>query len=152
MKTALLAILALGAATTACSEGASEPTAVQTEALIASASAWTPSDLTRDLKVDDATRQAIEAGMKELHASMLDLHERRRQAETLEGDARAASLDDLEADVQALHARHLELWNSLDPDVREMLASRFHERVDEHDGGPGKSLHERMRRLHGGGH
>ena len=89
MRKAMLAVLALAAAT-ACSEAASEPTTVETEALIASAATWTPSDLTRGLRVDDATRQRIEAGVQALHASMLELHERHRKVEDLEGAARAA--------------------------------------------------------------
>ncbi|MGH7448066.1 MAG: hypothetical protein ACREK1_04930, partial [Longimicrobiales bacterium] len=84
-----LATLAVAAAT-ACSEAASEPTAVETEALVASATAWTPADLTRDLQVDDATRQQIEAGIQALHTSMLELRGRHETAQTLEGDARAA--------------------------------------------------------------
>jgi hypothetical protein len=149
MRTALLTIVTL-AVTTACSESGMEPTPVQTEALIASASEWTPADFIADLPFDDATRQTIEAGMNELHASMLDLHDRYQKAETLAGEARTAYAEDLEADVQALHTRHLELWNSLDADVREELAVRFHDRMEGHGDGPMKSLHDRMRRLHGG--
>ena len=70
----------------------------------------------------------------------------------LAGDAKAAYVEDLEGDVQALHARHLELWNSLDADVREALASRFHDRMEGHGEGPFKAFHERLRRMHGGGH
>jgi hypothetical protein len=147
----MLAVLALAAAT-ACSEAASEPTTVETEALIASATTWMPSDLTRGLQVDDATRQKIEAGVRALHASMLDLHERHGKAEDLEGAARAAYMADLQADIGALHEQHKALWESLDPAVREALASRFHERMDDHGDGTMKSLHERLRRMHGGDH
>lgn len=150
MRTGLLAIIAV-AATTACSEAATEPTAVQTEALIASAAEWSPADLTRDLDVDDATRQEIERGIESLHAAMLDLHERYQAAERLDGAARAEYAAALQTDVEALHGRHRALWNSLDEDVRDALAAQFHARMADHDG-PMKSLHERMRRLHGGGH
>ena len=149
MRTALLTILAM-AATTACADGTAEPTAVQTEALIASASEWAPANFVADLPVDEATRRQIEAGMNELHTAMLALHERYRSAEKLAGDARAAYEEDLEEDVQALHARHVELWNSLDAEVRETLAVRFHDRVEGHGDGAMKAFHDRMRRLHGG--
>lgn len=151
MKQVLLAVLAL-AVTTACSERASEPTAVQTEALIASSAEWTPADFTRDLPVDDATRERIETGVRTLHAAMLDLYARHEKAETLEGDARSAFMMELEADVRALHEQHVALWNSLDADVREALAARFHAQMDDHHGGPMKSLHDRLRSTHGGDH
>ena len=151
MRSALFTILAL-AATTACSETGAEPTAVQTEALIASAAEWSPADFIADLPVDEATRQKIQAGMNELHASMLDLHERYEKAETLPAADKPAYVAGLETDVHALHARHLELWNSLDADVRETLARRFHERMEGHGDGPFAEFHQRMRRLHDGGH
>ncbi|MGH7481565.1 MAG: hypothetical protein ACRELV_05375 [Longimicrobiales bacterium] len=146
-----LATLAL-AATTACSDAASEPIAVDTEALVASATAWTPSDLTRDLQVDDATREKIEAGLQALHASMVELHDRHETAQTLKGEARDAYVADLKADMQELHEQHRALWESLDPAVKEALAARLHQRMREHDGETASSLHERMRRLHGGDH
>jgi hypothetical protein len=149
MRKALLATFAV-AALTACSEAASEPSAVETEALIATAAAWTPADLTRGLQVDDATRREIEAGVTALHAAMLDLHARHEKAGTLEGGARAAYMAELQADVETIHEQHRALWESLDPAVREALAERFHERLHEQDDGPTKSLHERMRRMHGG--
>ena len=153
MKHALpiLATLTL-AATTACSEAVSEPTAVETEALVASATAWTPGDLTRNLQVDEVTRRKIEAGVQSLHASMVELHARHERVETLEGEARAEYVAHLKADMQELHEEHRALWESLDPAVRETLAARFHEQMREHDAGPMKAIHERMRRLHGGDH
>lgn len=146
-----LATLAV-AATTACSESASEPTAVETEVLLASATAWTPADLTRDLPVDDATRQKIEAGVRSLHTSMLELHGRHEKAQTLEGEARAEYVADVKADMQELHEQHKLVWDSLDPEVRQLLASRLHERMEAHGDGAMRSLHERLKRLHGGDH
>jgi hypothetical protein len=148
-----LATLAV-AATAGCSEtGSQPPTAVETEAVIASASAWMPSDLTRDLQVDNATRQKIEAGVQALHAAMLAVHERYEKAETLKGNARVTYMDDLNADIQSVHEQHRALWDSLDPEVRETLAARLHERMRNHDDdGALKSSHERMRRMHGGDH
>lgn len=146
-----LATLAL-AATTACSEAASEPTAVETEALLATATAWTPADITRDLQVDEATRQKIEAGVQALHASMIELHARYEAVENLAGEARAGYEAALETDVRELHAQHGALWNSLDPEVREALAARLHARMREHEDETTTSLHERMRRMHGGDH
>jgi hypothetical protein len=140
------------AATTACSEAASEPTAVQTEALVASAHSWTATDLTRDLQVDEATRRKIEAGVQALHTSMVELHARHEALATLDGEARAAYAANLQADMQELHEEHRSLWESLDPAVRETLAARFHDQMREHDVGAMKSMHERMRRLHGGEH
>jgi hypothetical protein len=153
MRHALITTLAtLAVATTACSEAASEPTAVETEALLASATAWTPSDLTRDLPVDDATRQKLEAGVQSLHASLLEMHARHERAHALEGDARDAYLAEVKAEMQELHEQHRVLWDSLDPAVRETIASRMHERMAAHDRGALKSLHERMKRMHGGDH
>lgn len=147
-----LAALTL-AATTACAEAGSEPTAVETDALLASVTAWTPADLTRDLQVDDATRQRIEAGVQALHASMIELHDRHQKAAPLEGAARDTYLADLHADMKELHEQHIELWESLDPEVRKVLAARMHERMREHHGDEtANSLHERMRRMHGGDH
>jgi hypothetical protein len=146
-----VAVLLL-AGTTACSEATSEPTAVQTEALVASAPAWTPSDLTRDLQVDEATRSRIEAGIQALHASMIELHGRHATAGTLEGEARAAYVADMKTEMQAIHEQHSALWDSLDPEVQAALAARIHERMSEHDDETTSSLHERMRRMHGGDH
>lgn len=140
------------AAITACSEAAPEPTAVETEALIASASGWTAADLTRDLPVDAATRQQIEAGVQALHTSMLALHGRYESAQALEGDARAAYMTEIRADIRTLHEQHSALWDSLDPEVRQLLAARLHERMRDHEDGSMKALHERMRRMHGGDH
>jgi hypothetical protein len=155
MRHALLTTLATLAAisTAACSEAASEPTAVYTEALVATAADWTPADLTHDLPVDAATQQRIDAGIQAMHTSMLELHERHATAGTLEGVARDAYLADLAADMQALHAQHRALWDSLDPAVQETLASRFHEQMRDHHGDDdAMSLHDRMRRMHGGDH
>lgn len=147
-----LAVLA-AISTAACSEAASEPTAVDTETLVATAADWTPADLTRDLPVDAATQQRIDADVQAMHASMLEVHERHATAGTLEGAARDAYLADLAADMAALHEQHSVLWDSLDPAVQEMLASRFHEQMREQHGVDGAmSLHDRMRRLHGGDH
>jgi len=146
-----LAILGL-AGIAACSKGSSEPTAVETVALLATATDWTPSDLTRDLQVDDATRQEIEAGVQALHASLIELHGRHETVETLEGAEREAYVAELEADMQALHEQHSALWDSLDPAVKETLAARLHERMREHSDEAASSLHDRMRRLHGGDH
>lgn len=146
-----VAILVM-AATTACSGPASEPTAVDTAALIETADAWTPAAVTSDLQVDEATRQEIEAGLRTLHASLLDLRARHEAAEALDGSARAAYMAELEEEVRAIHEQHKALWDSLDPAVREALAARLHERMrEEHDDPSMKSLHERMRRLHGDG-
>ncbi|MGH7444186.1 MAG: hypothetical protein ACREKM_04895 [Longimicrobiales bacterium] len=156
MKTVLygaLAVLALSAA--ACNDDGSGATAIETEALVASATDWTPSDVTAGLQVDDATRQELDAGLRAMHASMLELHRRHEVALTLEGDARVAYLDDLDSDMRVLHEQHQELWSSLDPDVRDALATRLHEQMREHDDGMMQSFHERMRRLHdasGAGH
>jgi hypothetical protein len=152
MKHALiptLSVLTL-AATTACSEAASEPTAVDTAGLVATATDWTPSDLTRDLPVDEQTRRQIEAGVQALHASMVELHARHENVEALEGEARAAYVAELKADMQEIHEEHSALWESLDPAVRETLAARFHEQMREHQGGTMKAVHDRMRQLHGG--
>ena len=146
-----LATLAV-AAVTACSESASEPTAVETDLLLASATAWTPADLTRDLPVDDATRQKIEAGVQSLHASMLELHGRHETAQTLAGEARAEYVADLKADMLKLHEQHRTVWATLDPEVRQLLASRLHERLDAHGDGAMRSLHERLKRMHAGDH
>jgi hypothetical protein len=154
MRHTLITILgtAAVAATTACSEAATQPTAIETEALIASAAAWTPSDLTRDLQVDETTRQKIEAGVQSLHTSLLALHERHVRAQNLEGDARAAYLTDIQEDMIAVHEQHKVLWDSLDPAVRETLATRLHEQMRDHGGDDTGSLHERLRRMHGGDH
>jgi hypothetical protein len=154
MRHHLITILAAAAvaATTACSEAATQPTAVETEALIASATAWTPSDITRGLQVDEATRQKIEAGVQSLHTSLLALHERHENAQTLEGDARAAYMTDIHENMIALHEQHKVLWDSLDPAVRETIATRLHEQMRHHDDDAANSIHERMRRLHGGDH
>lgn len=154
MRRNLLPTLALAlAATTACAEAASEPTAVATDAMLASVTAWTPADLTRNLQVDDATRQEIEAAVGALHASMVELHERHEHAATLQGTARDEYLADLHADMQELHEQHTTLWESLDPAVKEILAARIHERMREHhDDDSMRSFHERMRRLHGSDH
>lgn len=156
MKTVLFPALAvLTLAATACDDAASEPTSIETEALIATASQWTPSDVTAELQIDDATRQKLDAGLGAMHASMLELHRRHEVARTLEGDARVAYMDDLDADMRALHEQHQELWSSLDPDVRDALTTRLHEQMREHHDGMMRSFHERMRRLHeagGAGH
>jgi hypothetical protein len=154
MRHALLTTLASLAviSTTSCSEAASEPTAVQTEALVASAAAWQPADITRDLQVDDATRRKIEGWIESLHASLLEMHERHETSASLEGDARAAYMEDLQADMQTLHEQHKALWDSLDPAVQQTLTSRLHEQMRKHDDDDTSSLHERMRRMHGGDH
>ena len=137
----------------ACSEASSEPTAVDTEALVAMSADWTPADLTHDLAVDAATQQKIDAGLQAMHASMLELHERHATAGTLEGAARDAYLADLAADMQSVHEQHRALWDSLDPAVQETLASRFHEQLRDHHGADdAMSLHDRLRRMHGGDH
>ena len=146
-------ITALAAISTlACSEAASEPTAVDTEALVATAADWSPANITRDLPVDAVTQQRIDAGVQAMHASMLELHERHAAAATLEGAAREAYLAELTADMQTLHEEHSALWDSLDPAVQETLAARFHEQMRAHHGDDGISLHERMRRMHAGKH
>lgn len=138
MKHALrttLATLAL-AGLTACSDAAPEPAALEAEALVASAAGWTPAVLTTDLPVDDATRQRIEDGLRDLHESLVALDGRELTRE----------------DAEAIHAKHAALWDSLDPEVRDLLAARLHERMRAHDGDAMESLHERMRALHGGVH
>ncbi|HSK19205.1 MAG TPA: hypothetical protein VK912_08695 [Longimicrobiales bacterium] len=155
MRHALLTTIATLAviSTAACSEAASEPTAVDTEALVATAADWTPADLTRDLPVDAATQQRIDAGIQAMHSSMLELHARHATAGTLEGAARAAYLEELGADMQALHEQHRALWDSLDPAVQETLASRFHEQMRDHHGDDeAMSLHDRLRSMHGSDH
>lgn len=138
MKHPLLVTLAtlVVVATTACSDAGSEPAAIEPEGLVASASSWTPADLTRGLEVDDATRQEIDAGLRTLHASLLELDGRELTAE----------------DARAIHQQHAALLDSLDPDVRETLTARLHERMHEHEDDRMASLHERMRRLHRGAH
>jgi hypothetical protein len=140
------------ALTSACSEAGSQPpTAVETQALVASTPSWDPADLTRDLQVDDATRRDIEAGVQALHASMLAVNARFEKGETLAGEARAAYMADLQTELQALHEQHTALWESLAPEVREALAARLHEHMREPgNDGALQSFHERMRRMHGG--
>lgn len=154
MRHALITTLATVAVATltGCSEAATQPTAIETEALLASATSWTPSDITRDLQVDDATRQKIEVGVRALHTSLLAMHERHETAQKLEGDARAASMDAIHEDMHALHEQHVVQWNSLDPAVRETLAARLHEQMRKHGDDDIMSFHERMRRMHGGKH
>lgn len=146
-----LAVLTV-AAMTACSENAPEPVAIDTDVLIASASVWTPADITRDLEVDGATRQQIEASLSTLHTTMLELRARHETAAALDGEAREVYMETLQQDVQAIHEEHRALWDSLDPAVRETLHERLHERMHEHDDGALKSFHARMRRLHGDQH
>jgi hypothetical protein len=141
------------AATAACADAdASRPTSIETDALVASAPAWLPSDLTADLPVDEATRAQIEAGLGAMHESMLDVHARYQAALALEGDERAAALDALDADVRTLHGEHQALWATLDDSVSEALAERIHARMAHDDDDTMRSLHERMRRLFGGAH
>jgi hypothetical protein len=136
----------------ACSEAASQPTAVETDALIAAAPEWSPAQITEGLEVDGATRRRIDEGLQSLHASMLDLHGRWTAAEALDGAEQAAALETLDADARALHDRHMALWNALDDDVRETLAERMHERMRGHEMDGHDSLHDRMKRLHGAVH
>src|SRR5690606_32380882 len=105
----LVAAFAVGVLA-ACSEGASGPSAEQTQAMVATADTWAPSELLRGLEVDDATRGKLQSMFEEMHAAMLDLHGRYEQAAKLEGSARAAAEAELDADLQALHERHWEMW------------------------------------------
>jgi len=85
-----------------------------------------------------------------MHAAMLEVHGRYEQLAELDeatGEQRTQELYDA---VRSVHEQHLELWNSLDPDLREQLSEQFHGRLRQHDEGIMESLHERMRRLHGG--
>jgi hypothetical protein len=152
MRNVLLPAVAMFAlvGTTACTKAASEPAGVDTEALVESASAWTPSDITRDLAVDGATRQRIEDALTSLHTSLKEMHERHQAVHGMEGEARAAQVAELEAEMQRLHEQHKALWDSLDPDVQKALAARLHERMADHHGEEAGTLHERLRRLHHG--
>lgn len=147
------AVVMLGFVTgTACSDGALQPTSIESEALVASAPDWQPADITQGLQVDAATREQIDAAVRTLHASLLDLHARYETARTLAGAEREAYRTALEADLQTLHEEHEALWSSLDPGIRSTLAARIHAQMDAHDDGSMQTLHERMRRLHGGAH
>lgn len=145
-----LAALAVGAII-GCSESATDLTGVEADAMVASAATWTPEDITRDLPVDEATRERIETAVQSFHASLLALHQRHEAGQGLDGAAREAFMDKLHEDVRGLHTQHEALWDSLAPEVREALSSRFH--AEMHGGDePGMSLHERMRKMHGGDH
>lgn len=150
--TLLISLAALAvAAATGCSERASDLTGVEADAMVASAAAWTPEDITRDLPVDSATRDRIEAAVQSFHASLLALHDRHEDGQQLEGAAREEFMARLHTDARELHTQHQALWDSLTPEVREILSSRFHAQM--HPGEePGTSLHERMRKMHGGDH
>lgn len=143
---ATLAVLTLSA----CSEPATWLTEVETNALVTSAVEWTPEDITSDLPVYDATRERIEAAMGSFHESVMALRERHASGQALTGDAREEFLNRLHEDVVAIHTRHQALWESLTPEVKEILTRRFHEQM--HGDQPGASMHERLRKLHGGDH
>jgi hypothetical protein len=163
MKPVPILVLATLAAA-ACSERAPEPLSPDVEALVASAPDWTPAELARDLAVDDATRQEIEATLGDVHEAMAAFHERHRVALTLEGEARETYLEELHADAVSFHEQHREIWEGLDADVREQLHARMeahghqtpaHEAGNhgglQHDEATMRSMHERMRKLHGAG-
>ena len=155
MKAVLLSALAVFAASvmTACSDAdGAQPTSIETEALVASAPTWQPTELTADLQVDARTRAQIDEALGAMHAAMLDLHDRHEAALALEGDARDAALDALDDDIRALHEQHHALWDVLEPEVAAALGARIHERMADHGGTAMQSLHERMRRLLGGTH
>jgi hypothetical protein len=145
-----LAALAVAAAT-GCSEPASDLTGVEADAMVASAETWTPADITRDLPVDAATRERIEAAVQTFHASLLALHDRHEAGQQLDGAAREDFMAQLHEDARELHTQHQALWDSLSPEVREILSSRFHAQMHPDDE-QGTSLHERMRKMHGGDH
>jgi hypothetical protein len=155
MKAVLLAAHAVLAASvlTACSDAnVAQPASLETAALISSAPAWQPSDITADLQLDERTRAQVDATLGAMHAAMLDLHARHEAALALDGHARTAALDALDADIRALHEQHHALWDALEPEVAAALATRIHEKMGEHGGSAMQSLHERMRRLLGGSH
>lgn len=143
---AVLAVMAISG----CSEPASELTGVETSALVTTAADWTPSDITRDLPVDDATRLRIDSAVGSFHAALLELRERHMAGQRLTGAEREEFMDQLHEDVLALHARHEGIWDSLTPEVQGILMQRFHEKM--HGDGSGASLHERMKALHGSDH
>lgn len=143
---AVLAVMAISG----CSEAATELTGVEADALVTSAADWTPSDLTRDLPVDDATRLRIDSAMGSFHASLMELRERHMTGQRLAGAEREEFMNQLHEDVVALHARHQAIWDALTPEVQDVLRQRFHEKM--HGDGSGASLHERMRALHGSDH
>lgn len=139
----LAAVAAVG-----CAETPSQPEALDATALVASASAWTPAEVALALDVDAPTRQKIEAGLERIHGSLLELHERHSVARTLEGEAQAAYLADLDADMRAMHEEHMGLLESLDPAVSRELMARIHEHMGGGDHPEG--LHDRMMGVHGG--
>ena len=143
---AALAILAVSG----CSETATELTGVEADAMVTSAADWTPADITRDLPVDEATRLRIDSAVGSFHASLLELREWHIAGQRLDGAEREEFMNQLHQDVLALHTRHEAIWESLTPEVQETLMRRFHEEM--HGDGSGASLHQRMRRLHGGDH
>lgn len=143
---AVLAVMAISG----CSETATELTGVEADALVTSAADWIPSDIAHDLPVDDATRLRIDSAMVSFHASLMELRDRHMNGQRLTGAEREEFMGQLHEDVVALHARHQAIWDSLTPEVQDILRQRFHEKM--HGDGSGASLHERMRALHGGDH
>lgn len=145
-----LAALAL-ALTTGCSSPLVEPAALEAQALARSASEWTPAGLASELPVDSATRHTIEAGLQDLHESLLKLH-RHLEAQGATGDEHEIVLTpEIEQELKQVHARHTALWDSLDEEVQVRLATRLHEHASRHGGEAAASMHERLRRLHGDG-
>lgn len=143
-----LAALAL-ALTTGCSNPLTDPAALDAQALARSASEWTPATLASELAVDTTTRRAIEAGLQDLHESLLTLH-RHLEAQGATGEEHEIVLTpEIEQELKQIHARHTALWNSLDQEVQVALAARLHEHASRHGGETASSLHERLRRLHG---
>lgn len=130
-----------------CASPLLEPDALDTRALARSARDWTPATLASELPVDTATRRVLEAGLQELHTSLLGLHQRLEAQGA--GESEIALTPEMEKELREVHARHAALWNSLDEEVRVTLARRFHEHASRHGGAAPASLHERLRRLHG---
>jgi hypothetical protein len=150
MKPAGLAALAL-LLTAGCSSPLTEPAALEARALARSTAEWTPASLASELPVDSATRRAIQAGLEELHASLVSLHGHLEAQGTTGEEHELVLTPEIEQELRQVHARHQALWNGLDEEVRETLATRLHEHASRHAGDDAASLHERMRRLHGGG-
>lgn len=152
MNRSLIPALAV-VAVVACAESAPEPMSPADEAASSAAAAsWAAAEITRDLPVDEATRQELTAALDELRPSILELQRQHEAAGTLEGDRREAVLARLHEDAMSLHERHTDLLASLDPAVAQELMVRVHEKMRaDHDGMDHGTLHERMRRLHGVG-
>lgn len=150
MKNVLIAAIAVGTAV-ACSEPTAEPLAADVEALVASVAEWNPTELLRDLPIDDATRQEITGRITALHTAGIELHRAYKAAHALSDEEREAKLAELQDRAERLHAQHEELWAGLSPDAAAALKDRIHEQMKAHHDEDASAFHERMRRLHHAG-